>query len=347
LSNNLNILSGAGLLVAFTDEGDPVVYAIQSARGLDFAWVGDMLPAARVTEPVSFAYDPIVQERPADLILFCADAELTRPDRILFSNSPNLNNVLNETDGPEWDTVVVNFMIPSGDSDTTVEVVSPPEFPNSDSILWILGAVRIPFPVCGDGVVSGDAGETCDPPGEPAGEPNECREDCTYCGDGVLDFGEECDDGNNTDGDGCDAYCMIEEMGGEGCTPGYWKQDQHFGSWVGYLPSDVFDDVFGVNALGDATLLDALWARGGGLYALARHATAALLNASNLDVDYMYTEAEVIALVQDAVASGDYTSAKDRLEDANEEGCPLARAELLAPQASTRASGSERLGRSK
>jgi cysteine-rich repeat protein len=32
-----------------------------------------------------------------------------------------------------------------------------------------------------------------------------------YCGDGDLDPAEECDDGNNTDGDGCDAACNIED----------------------------------------------------------------------------------------------------------------------------------------
>ncbi|MBI2559481.1 VWA domain-containing protein [Candidatus Woesearchaeota archaeon] len=30
------------------------------------------------------------------------------------------------------------------------------------------------------------------------------------CGDGVLDFGEQCDDGNNVDGDGCNAACSFE-----------------------------------------------------------------------------------------------------------------------------------------
>jgi cysteine-rich repeat protein len=30
------------------------------------------------------------------------------------------------------------------------------------------------------------------------------------CGDGVLDVGEECDDGNKTNGDGCDSSCKIE-----------------------------------------------------------------------------------------------------------------------------------------
>ena len=34
-------------------------------------------------------------------------------------------------------------------------------------------------------------------------------------------------------------------LGGEGCTPGYWKQSQHFDSYpAGYSPDDLFDDYF-------------------------------------------------------------------------------------------------------
>ena len=33
------------------------------------------------------------------------------------------------------------------------------------------------------------------------------------CGDAVLDLGEQCDDGNNTDGDGCNRHCEIESGG--------------------------------------------------------------------------------------------------------------------------------------
>ena len=34
----------------------------------------------------------------------------------------------------------------------------------------------------------------------------------TFCGDGIpqLEFGEECDDGNGDDGDGCDSNCTDE-----------------------------------------------------------------------------------------------------------------------------------------
>ncbi len=64
-------------------------------------------------------------------------------------------------------------------------------------------------PTCGDGEVN-QSGETCDPPGEPLGLPNECRDDCTFCGDGSVDRDEECDDGNNDDGDGCSSECRFE-----------------------------------------------------------------------------------------------------------------------------------------
>lgn len=109
--------------------------------------------------------------------------------------------------------------------------------------------------------------------------------------------------------------------GTEGCTPGYWKQEHHFDSWVGFSPSDSFDAVFGVSYGG--TLAEGAAAKGGGANALARHAVAALLNSANADVDYLYSTAEVINMVQDAFASGDFEDTKDLFEAQNELGCPL------------------------
>lgn len=117
---------------------------------------------------------------------------------------------------------------------------------------------------------------------------------------------------------------IIEDGGGgQGCTPGYWKQSQHLDSWVTYSPDDSYDAVFGVTSSKDWTLLEAAAAKGGGEKALARHATAGLLNSANPDVSYEYSTAEVIALVQDAYATGDFEGAKDALEYQNELGCPL------------------------
>jgi hypothetical protein len=111
--------------------------------------------------------------------------------------------------------------------------------------------------------------------------------------------------------------------GGEGCTPGFWKQSQHLDSWVGYEPTDVYDDVFGVAHFGDLTLLEALNLSGGGANALGRHSVAALLNASSPDVDYDYSVSMVIAAVQEAFATGQYEATKDVFEFYNEQGCPL------------------------
>jgi hypothetical protein len=112
----------------------------------------------------------------------------------------------------------------------------------------------------------------------------------------------------------------------EGCTPGYWKQPQHFDSWEGFAPGDSFESVFGRAIPGNPTLLEALGTRGGGLSALLRHAAAALLNASSSAVDPVPafdTTAEVILAFQAAFDSQDYEPTKDLLDASNNNGCPL------------------------
>jgi len=94
------------------------------------------------------------------------------------------------------------------------------------------------------------------------------------------------------------------DPGDEGCTPGFWKN--HLSSWSGYAPGADFDTTFGVNFFTpNITLLQAVNLGGGGIRALARHGVAALLNAASGDVDYAYTEAQVIDIVQgDGAFSG-------------------------------------------
>lgn len=109
--------------------------------------------------------------------------------------------------------------------------------------------------------------------------------------------------------------------GTQGCTPGYWKQDQHFDSWVGYSPSGSFQTAFG--GLGpNITLLAAMQTKGGGEGALLRHAAAALLNASS-GIDYGYSVADVIVMVTQAYSSGDFETVKNQFEIENELYCPL------------------------
>ncbi len=71
--------------------------------------------------------------------------------------------------------------------------------------------------ICGDGKV--DEGEQCDDFAN--SDPSDgCRSDCTvpFCGDGEVDDfdGEECDDENFKNGDGCSIFCLIEAVCGNG-----------------------------------------------------------------------------------------------------------------------------------
>jgi hypothetical protein len=131
----------------------------------------------------------------------------------------------------------------------------------------------------------------------------------------------------------------------DGCTPGYWKQEQHFDNWptAGELcsgqpggtptyPQDCsFAYVFGVSpTISGLTLGEALDTGGGGENALGRHAVAALLNSYmalvDSSFDYCWTPIEVIEAVQDAYAAGtkrDFNRLKGAFEYDNEKNCPL------------------------
>jgi hypothetical protein len=119
--------------------------------------------------------------------------------------------------------------------------------------------------------------------------------------------------------------------GTQGCTPGYWKQEQHFDSWVGYTTGQSFESIVGRNvfANSDPSMLTVLGLNGGGLNALSRHTAAALLNAAaGSGVNYAYTTAQIIAGFQAAFDSGNANTieAQKNLFDAANNGvggCPL------------------------
>jgi cysteine-rich repeat protein len=85
---------------------------------------------------------------------------------------------------------------------------------------------RLPPPNCGDGIVMTAEGEQCDD-----GNTVDC-DGCNHlcetegCGNNVRECSEECDDGNSSSCDGCTAACLAEECGngrvdcGEECDEG-------------------------------------------------------------------------------------------------------------------------------
>jgi hypothetical protein len=119
------------------------------------------------------------------------------------------------------------------------------------------------------------------------------------------------------------AIVRCQRSGGEGCTPGYWKQGHHFDSWPPeYPPHPLFGNVF-EDAFPRKTLLDVLGQGGGHLNALGRHTVAALLNAASSEVSYDLTVHNVTQAFNHVYPGGDYEDLKDWFEDFNEQGCPL------------------------
>lgn len=127
-----------------------------------------------------------------------------------------------------------------------------------------------------------------------------------------------------------------EQVGTQGCTPGYWKN--HSGSWppTGYATSQSVASVFpsvspNFPALGSATLLEALAFAGGpgtsgAAEILLRAGVAALLNAAHPSVSYPLLTADVISQVNAALASNDrdtMLALAALLDSYNNLGCPL------------------------
>jgi hypothetical protein len=140
--------------------------------------------------------------------------------------------------------------------------------------------------------------------------------------------------GENTDLEAT-ASVKLTCQGLFGCTPGFWKQEHHFGHWLptGYLPSDTIDSVpFEPSNYGSSTLVEALDFPGGGGVAgaqriLLRAAVASLLNFAHPDVNYavptlpaIQSEDDLIDAVNDALASGNRATMialATHLDDAN------------------------------
>ncbi len=128
-----------------------------------------------------------------------------------------------------------------------------------------------------------------------------------------------------TDSDHSHYFGETSNGGGQGCTPGYWRQPHHFGNWTApYTPDTLFSDVF-EDAFPGKTLLEVVVQGGGGLIALGRHTVAALLNAASDGVSYDLSVQQVIDGFNAVYPGGNYNAQKDIFENFNEQGCPLGR----------------------
>jgi len=111
--------------------------------------------------------------------------------------------------------------------------------------------------------------------------------------------------------------------GAVGCTPGYWKQEHHFGSWpAAYAPNQLFSSVF-EDAFPGMTLVEVLSNGGGGIEALGRHAVAALLNSEASGASFGLAGAQVISMFDALFPEHGlgYESLKNLFAGMNEQGC--------------------------
>lgn len=74
---------------------------------------------------------------------------------------------------------------------------------------------------CGNNMC--DDGESCDGINQCIGNTSyvigDCRNSCTYCGDGITQSGEECDDGNDNTTDECNNSCRFADASVQDATP--------------------------------------------------------------------------------------------------------------------------------
>jgi hypothetical protein len=125
--------------------------------------------------------------------------------------------------------------------------------------------------------------------------------------------------------------------GNQGCTPGFYKQTQHFSSWGSIKQTATVSSIGiggAVASLEAESLLDALQGAGGSTLAdaeaiLLRAAVAAYLNARiGSGVSYPLSQAQIITAVNGALATGDrdtilaLASSLDSLNN-GPGGCPL------------------------
>ena len=154
-----NTNNGAGVLVIY-DNGSGTS-DIQIRDGLDIAYINSPEPI-KSTVPQTFNFVPEGVDRIAKVLLFVggvSDSPQTpRPNSIEISvtagsitTTYTYSNFLNSIDGPEWDSLMLDVLIPNGATKLKVQVFSrddamPASGNDPASLEWVGAIVSIPSP---------------------------------------------------------------------------------------------------------------------------------------------------------------------------------------------------------
>jgi len=98
---------------------------------------------------------------------------------------------------------------PNADAQSSSGVHGFVEAASKTDTFKVRSPTPLPPPVCGNGIL--EAGEECDDGN--SDDYDGCTTWCVLCGvcgDGIIEMSEECDDGNRIDGDGCNHDCKLE-----------------------------------------------------------------------------------------------------------------------------------------
>ncbi len=298
-----HVTDGAGVLVIYEVPSE-AASEIDVRDGIDLAFINFAGPR-QVTVPQTFTFSAADMLRKATLSMFFSSVQgpvsmggtprATSIEVTINDITTIYSNILGSSDGPEWDSKNLEIDIPAGATSLTVQAFSRDDGASTQVSIQSHRLDGLRY----HGLMSDDL---------PAS---------LFWLAGGLSIPPE------------------PPSGDEGCTPGYWKQEHHYGNWAdGYTPETPFSDVF-EDAFPGMTLVEVLRQGGGGLKALGRHLVAGLLNAGSGNVGYEMTESYVIERFNEVYPGSkhDYNPLKDMLESYNERHCPLGRAERDMPSA--------------
>jgi hypothetical protein len=147
LGSNLYRLSGATLVVIYTNPADTTIYRLIVHDGLDFAFGPHGATPAGMTTAVTFNHGALGVARSAELLLSVGGGTAARPDRVDISNNPSVFNTLDGSRGASWDADQFLINVPAGVASTTVQVFSEPVASSPDALLWQVAALRVALPV--------------------------------------------------------------------------------------------------------------------------------------------------------------------------------------------------------